>query len=177
MQSISILRTVAVAGMATALALSVALPEARAAYGDPAAEPPTILSGVKTNDVTIILGTADNRLVATPKIVSLEKGRHYRLVIKNPSQTTHVFWAPEFGAHVTSIARASVDKGRVSLKKIGTSAEDYSAWEIKVSPGGTAVWEFVPQKAGLFKWGCGNRVHEAAGMHGVITVRTWPVLL
>ncbi len=175
MQSNPILRTVAVAGMATALilALGVAGSTAHAASGDPEAEPPTILASIATEEVTIILGTADDRLVATPKTLALEEGKYYRLVIKNPSRTTHFFWAPEFSANATWTDTASVDKGRVALKQTDNPGKKYVAWEFEVSPGGTAVWEFVPEKAGLYKWGCSNRVHEAAGMHGEIAVTAW----
>ena len=177
MQSLSILRTGASAGMAAALALGVVALTACTPNGEQAAEKRTYLSAAKTNDVTITLGTADDRLVATPRIVALEKGKTYRLVIKNPSRTTHFFWAPEFSGTASWTDKASVDKGKVTLRKTGAAGKQYAAWEFEVSPGGTAVWEFVPEKAGMFKWGCSNRTHEAAGMHGEIAVRSWPVFM
>ncbi len=124
----------------------------------------------KTHEITVVLGN-DNRLAIAPKELSFVTGKLYRLVIKNPSSTTHYFWAPELGGDASWTDRVSVDKGRVGLRTVGTPGNQQSTWEIKILPGGTAVWSFVPEVAGLYKLGCSLPAHEAAGMTGEINVK------
>lgn len=128
------------------------------------AQKPTIL--------TLTLGNDKNDLVATPKRLDMKTGRPYRLVIKNPSFTPHSFWAPLFDAAVESKAMVQVDRGEVKLRTIGELGEELYTWEIRLEPGGTAVWDLVPSAAGLYPWGCTNQVHAAVGMMGEIEVRS-----
>ncbi len=126
----------------------------------------------KTNVVQVTLGSDLDELVIAPEKLRLVTGRLYKLVVKNPSSTTHYFWAPEFGGYATWTDRARVDKGDVKLRKIeAEEREAYSTWEIKIEPGGTAVWEFVPVMAGRYKFGCSLPEHAHAGMEGELEVR------
>ena len=126
----------------------------------------------KTNVVQVTLGTELDELVIAPEKLRLVIGRRYTFVIKNPSLTTHYFWAPEFGGYATWTDRARVDKGDVKLRNIEAEERGtYSTWEIKIEPGGTAVWEFVPVMAGRYKFGCSLPEHADAGMVGEIEVR------
>ena len=125
----------------------------------------------KTTVVQISLGTDLDELVITPEKLRLVTGRLYKLVIQNPSFTTHYFWAPEFGGYATWTDRVRFDKGDVKLRNTGAEEEEeYSTWEIKIEPGGTAIWEFVPVIAGRYKFGCSLPEHAHAGMEGEFEV-------
>ncbi len=123
------------------------------------------------NVVQVTLGTDRDELAIAPEKLRLVTGRRYTFVVKNPSLTTHYFWAPEFGGYATWTDRARVDKGEVKLRKIEPEdREAYSTWEIKIEPGGTAVWEFVPVMAGRYKFGCSLPEHAHAGMESELEV-------
>ena len=125
----------------------------------------------KTNVVQVTLGTELDEFIIAPEKLRLVTGRHYKLVVMNPSSMTHFFWAPEFGGYATWSDRAQVDKGEVNLRQIETDeGEAYSTWEIKIEPGGTAVWEFVPVMAGRYKFGCRLPKHAHAGMESELEV-------
>ncbi len=127
----------------------------------------------KTAKLQITLGTDLDELLATPDKLNVVTGRYYKLFIKNPSFTTHYFWAPEFGNHAIWTGRISVDNGGVKLRNTGgEEGEEYYSWEIKIGPGGTAVWTFVPKKAGRYNWGCSLPEHAHAGMVGEIEVQS-----
>jgi uncharacterized cupredoxin-like copper-binding protein len=127
----------------------------------------------KTTKLQITLGTDLDELVASPDKLNVVTGRYYKLFITNPSFTTHYFWAPEFGSHAVWTDRISVDNGEVKLRNTGgAEAEEYYTWEIKIEPGGTAVWTFVPEKAGRYDWGCSFHEHAHAGMVGEIEVQS-----
>ena len=126
----------------------------------------------KVVELHVTLGTDQDELVIAPEKLRLTTGRYYKLVVRNPSFTTHTFWAPEFGGYATWTDRVRVDKGDVMLGKTGAEeGEEYSTWEIKIEPGGTAVWEFVPVMAGRYKFGCSLAEHAHAGMEGEFEVR------
>ncbi len=133
-------------------------------------QPTSNSPSAKTHEITMVYGIDDGLAIA-PKEFSLVTGKLYRLVIKNLSSTTHHFWAPELGGYASWTDRVSVDKGKVGLRTVGTAGNQYSTWEIKILPGGTAVWSFVPEVAGLYKLGCSRPAHAAAGMTGEINVK------
>ena len=118
----------------------------------------------------ITLGSEHDGLGLDPMRLGLEVGRHHRLVITNPSEVTHFFWAPEFGGYATWTDRVQVDRGEVRLRQAGAPGETYTTWEVEIAPGGTAVWEFVPEMAGRYSFGCSSPAHEEAGMKGAFIV-------
>ncbi len=125
----------------------------------------------KANVVQVTLGTDRDELVIAPEKLKLVTGRLYKLVVKNPSSTTHYFWAPEFGGYATWTDRARVDKGDVKLRIVESEERGtYSTWEIKIDPGGTAVWYFVPMMAVRYKFGGSRPEHAHAGMEGELEV-------
>ena len=125
----------------------------------------------KTNVVQVTLGTDLDELVMAPEKLKFVTGRLYTLVVKNLSQTTHYFWAPEFGGYATWTDRVRVDKGDVKLRIVEAEERGaYSTWEIKIEPGGTAVWDFVPMIAGRYKFGCSLPEHAHAGMESELEV-------
>ena len=122
----------------------------------------------KAVELQVTLGTGLDDLVLTLDKTRLEVGKTYKLVIKNPSLTTHYFWAPELASHAARTLLVSVDQGMIRTKRIGEPGVEYLtwdlAWELEVQPGGTAVWKFVPDVPGLYKWGCSQPRHADAGM-------------
>ena len=111
----------------------------------------------------------DRVAVVAPVRLNLVEGQKYQLKIVNASASTHYFWAPEFDA-LSATTQISVDKGKVGNRVSGAPEEEYLTAETEIRPGGTAVWEFVPQMAGKFKWGCSIPSHADAGMKGEFVV-------
>jgi uncharacterized cupredoxin-like copper-binding protein len=128
-------------------------------------------TGESPTTLTLYLGNDENEFVATPKRLNMETGKLYRLVIKNPSFTPHSFWGPLFDGAVDSKGMVQVDRGEVKLRTTGELGEELYTWEIKIEPGGTAVWDLVPAVAGLYPWACTHQVHAAVGVVGEIEVR------
>jgi uncharacterized cupredoxin-like copper-binding protein len=111
----------------------------------------------------------DRVAIVAPTRLNLVEGQKYQLKIINASASTHYFWAPEFDA-LSATTQISVDKGKVGNRVTGSPEEEYLTAETEIRPGGTAVWEFVPQMAGKFKWGCSIPSHADAGVKGEIMV-------
>lgn len=114
-------------------------------------------------DVFIHVGTHDNKLTVSPPALTLRVGELYRLVVINPSETTHIVAAPE-------IAAISLTTDLVT----GTPRVDYPtrtiAAGISVRPGQLMEWTLMPLEKGTYKFGCDDPVHAAAGMHTTVTV-------
>jgi uncharacterized cupredoxin-like copper-binding protein len=108
--------------------------------------------------------------VVAPTILNLVEGQKYQLKIVNASASTHYFRAPEFDELSAKTTQISVDKGKVGLRVTGGPEEKYLTAETEIRPGGTAVWEFVPQMAGKFKWGCSIPSHADVGEKGEFVV-------
>jgi uncharacterized cupredoxin-like copper-binding protein len=111
----------------------------------------------------------DRVAIVAPTRLNLVEGQKYQLKIINASASTHYFWAPEFDA-LSATTQLSVDKGKIGNRVTGSPEEEYLTAETEIRPGGTAVWEFVPQMAGKFKWGCSIPSHADAGVKGEIMV-------
>ena len=112
----------------------------------------------------------DRVAVVAPERLNLVVGQKYQLKIVNASASTHYFRAPEFDALSAKTVQLTVDKGKIENKVSGAPEEEYLTAETEIRPGGTAVWEFVPQMAGKFKWGCSIPSHANAGIKGEFVV-------
>lgn len=108
--------------------------------------------------------------MVAPQKLDLIAGQAYRLTVVNASDSTHYVEAPEFEAESAITTDMTVDKGTFRSKERGAPGEAYEAAEIEMLPGATAVWEFVPQVAGVYKFGCAQPLHEMNGMKGEIVV-------
>ncbi len=106
-------------------------------------------TGQEPIQVVLQFGTETKNFAMTPKVLRLEKGKLYGLVIVNPSKTAHFVLAPEFGAAIDSI---SLTQG-VALKQ-----------------GEQQVWYFVADQAGIYDIMCGHKAHADAGMMGKVIV-------
>lgn len=111
----------------------------------------------------------DRVAIVAPAKLDLVEGRKYQLMIVNASASTHYFWAPEFAELSARTTRFTVDKGKIRYRETSPQ-EEYLTAETEIRPGGTAVWEFVPQMAGKFKWGCSIHSHAEAGIKGQFVV-------
>jgi len=112
----------------------------------------------------------DRIAIVAPARLNLVEGQKYQLKIVNASASTHYIWAPEFDALSAKTTQLTVDKGKIRNRAAGALGEEYLTAETEIRPGGTAVWEFVPQMAGKFKWGCSIPSHANAGMKGEFVV-------
>jgi uncharacterized cupredoxin-like copper-binding protein len=142
-------RTVHSGLIGAALALGVALPAQSAD-----------LSKQKPIEVKVALGSKGGDLVFSPKALSLEAGKLYKLELENPSKQKHYFSALRFAAAVWT-------------RKVETKEAEIKGAirEIELLPGGEAEWFFVPVQAGTFPLKCTIPGHAEAGMVGTITVK------
>ncbi len=124
----------------------------------------------KAIELRVTLGTSLDELVVTPASLTLEEDQTYKLVINNPSPSTHYFWAPELGGNAAWTLKVSVDRGNVELRETGAPGKEYLTWEFEIQPGGTAEWTFVPDVPGVYKWGCSNPEHAQSLMFGELRI-------
>lgn len=128
------------------------VPQKSMAAGDLSRQSPTT--------VKIQLGTKDDRHVFRPNRLTFETGKLYRLVLTNPSPSTHDFTSAEF---VASVWTRKVQDSAMEVK--GTIQE------VEVFPGAVVEWWFVPVRTGTFRLICEEANHDEMGMVGKITVK------
>jgi len=118
--------------------------------------------------VYINVGAAgkENRLTMWPREVTLEAGELYRFDISNPSKDIHVVAAHELAAMVntTELRTGGLLRLDQSLPTLDMTTG------ITLQPNQTIEWTFTPLSEGVYKFGCDDPVHAAAGMHTMITV-------
>ena len=128
----------------------------------------------KPIEVIVQLSTKGGELAITPSDLKLQAGKLYKLVINNPSNSTHYLSVPRFGAAVRT-AKIDVQGGEVirtgfQLVARSGATSSYKVKEIELRLGGTAQWTFTPVQTGRYKMGCGVPAHAQAGMVGHIVV-------
>ncbi len=123
-------------------------------------------------EITVQLGTAGGDLVMSPRDLSFEVGKYYKLVLKNPSDVEHRLAVADFASSVRTYGKPTIDRGevvgRAALKSrvpIG-----YLPRGIDIAPGGVAEWYFVPVFRSSAKVGCTRDSHAEAGMVGTFEV-------
>jgi len=119
----------------------------------------------------INLGTAADELTVYPHKLMLQVGETYQFVVSNPSKHIHVVAAPELAAQVKTAQLV------ITGEKLGveTPALDITTG-ITMQPGQMILWTFTPLVEGVYKFGCNDPVHAAAGMQAMIEVTTQDVL-
>ena len=60
--------------------------------------------GGKAIEVKVEAGTKDGKLIFTPNDFTFERGKHYKLVISNPSPNAHYFSSDAFATHIHIIS-------------------------------------------------------------------------
>ncbi len=110
--------------------------------------------------ISVDLGTKKGDLVFSPRVLNLETGKLYKLVLNNPSSDKHYFSALRFAAAVWT-------------RKVETEEAEIKGAirEIELKPGGSAEWFFVPVQAGTFGLKCTIPGHAENGMVGKVIVK------
>ena len=125
-------------------------------------------------EVVLRFGSATDAFELSPNMLQLETGKPYKLVITNPSSTTHYITAPEFAAAVSTrkveITGGNVERKRFLRTKLGIPRRLPVIGEIELRAGGKAEWYFTGNDAGRFPIECGIPAHAQAGMVGMIIV-------
>jgi uncharacterized cupredoxin-like copper-binding protein len=109
--------------------------------------------------VPVSLGNANNALKFFPDSLEFTAGKHYKLVLTNPSAQKHYFTAKDFADVIWS---QKVEAGNVEIKG--------AIHELELNPGAQADWLFVPIKSGRYTLRCAIAGHTEAGMIGELTV-------
>lgn len=101
----------------------------------------------------------------TPKNLTFEAGKPYKLEVRNSGEVKHEFTA---GSFFRSIALRKVEDGQAEIKLPFLS-------EVEVFAGQQADLYFVPLIPGTYEMLCEIAGHREAGMEGTITVTGTPV--
>lgn len=112
-----------------------------------------------TQEVQVHLGTAADELKFVPDRLTFEAGKHYKLILDNPSPQKHYFTAKDFA---DGIWTQKVEAGDVEIKG--------AIHELELRPGAIAEWVFVPLKSGVYSLRCSIAGHAEAGMQGEIAI-------
>jgi uncharacterized cupredoxin-like copper-binding protein len=124
------------------------------------------LAGPKASPVLLTLGNADSKTVFSPKHLAFETGKLYKLLLINPSPEKHEFDGAALAEAVYTRKVEVVGPDGTELAEIKGSVR-----EIKVMPGTTVEWYFVPVrtvKRGEFV--CAMPGHKEAGMVGTFSI-------
>ena len=128
-------------------------------------------------EVVLRFGSATDGFELSPNTLQLETGKPYKLVITNPSSTTHYVTAHEFAAAVSTRKveiTGGIERKKFMRTKLGISRRlpvyFYSVGEIELRAGGKVEWYFTGNDAGRFSIECGIPAHAQAGMVGEIIV-------
>lgn len=129
--------------------------------------------------IVVELGTKSGDFVITPSELKFQRGKLYKLIVRNPSPFTHYFSAPRFDTAVWT-AKVNVRGGEVNPTESQNPEQArldrladaflYEIQQIEVRPGGTAVWTFMPVLTGSYPFGCTIPAHNKAGMVGNILI-------
>lgn len=129
----------------------------------------------KAQRVVLTLGReGDKKRLFHPDRIVLEAGKRYTLVINNPSMEVHEFDAPGLVAAAWSSSVKVLDDFGAAAYPIANVVGKPA--EIKVFPGGSVEWTFVPVVAGSYDLLCdvldqSGKTHTETGMKGVIVVK------
>jgi len=119
----------------------------------------------------VYVGTWEDELTIYPHELVLQVGKPYQLVVSNPSKQIHVVAAPELAATVKTAELELIGRKLA----VAAPALDMGTG-ITMQPGQTIAWMFTPLSEGVYKFGCDDPVHAAAGMHTMIKVTREEVL-
>lgn len=122
--------------------------------------------GPKAIEVRVETGTKDGQMVFIPDKLEFERGKYYKLVLHNPSDSDHYFSSDAFVTHIHT------HKVEVSGKAGKTLAEIHGdVIDIELKPGTTVEWFFYPMRNGEnMPLRCHKNDHEERGMTGSITI-------
>jgi uncharacterized cupredoxin-like copper-binding protein len=107
----------------------------------------------KPIEVIVQLSTKSGELAITPSDLRLQTGKRYRLVINNPSNSTHYLSVPRFGSAVWTakidvqggvVNRTGFQNPKRAILARSAATFSYKVQEIELRPGGMAQWTFTP---------------------------------
>jgi uncharacterized cupredoxin-like copper-binding protein len=122
--------------------------------GAQAADTWPVVTSWDAKNVSIQLAMGRGDLVIQPGEFNLQAGELYRFVVVNDTGVNHSLSAPELAGKVLTSDLTSMS--------IATG--------IVIRPGERVEWYMMPVTEGVYKFGCGNAVHAAAGMDATIRV-------
>ncbi|WP_421656303.1 cupredoxin domain-containing protein [Leptothermofonsia sp. ETS-13] len=111
-------------------------------------------------EVKVSLGNAADELKFVPDNLEFVSGKHYKLILTNPSSQKHYFTAKDFADNIWN---QKVEAGKVEIKG--------AIHELELKPGAEAEWVFVPIKPGTYQLRCTISGHAEAGMVGAIAIK------
>jgi uncharacterized cupredoxin-like copper-binding protein len=120
---------------------------------------PVAPSQQPVTEIQMHLGNAAGELKFVPDRLDFTAGKHYKLILDNPSNQKHYFTAKDFADVIWS---QKVEAGNVEVKG--------AIHELELKPGAIAEWVFVPLKPGIYELRCSIPGHSEAGMKGVLTI-------
>ena len=128
--------------------------------------------------VFIDMGAPGNAMTMSPREVTLKAGEIYRFVVSNPGEMTHVVAAPELAATVQTkqltigSPRLELYEGRVDWGQAARTALPARKIiaGVTLQPGSQIEWTFTPLVEGVYKFGCDEPAHAAAGMFAMVDV-------
>ena len=122
--------------------------------------------GGKAIKVMVEAGTKDGKMIFTPNDFTFERGKHYKLIISNPSPSAHYFSVDEFATHIYTRKIEVVGPNGKALAEIYGDVHD-----VEVFPNSTIEWYFYPMKKGKnLKLYCHKENHEEMGMVGTVNI-------
>ena len=115
---------------------------------------------------SVQLGTASGDLVISPRDLTFERGKYYKLVLKNSSDVEHRLSVASFASSVRTYGTLAIDRGTVIGRPNfkGRVPSGYLPRVIEVAPGGVAEWNFVPLYHASARVGCTIDDHAEVGM-------------
>lgn len=100
-----------------------------------------------------------------PDKLRFERGKYYKLVIHNPSDSDHYFTSEGLGTHVFTRKVEVADAGGKTITEVHGAVHD-----IELKSGATVEWYFYPMTNGKLRLYCHKDDHEQHGMVGEIEI-------
>ena len=122
--------------------------------------------GPRAIEVRVETGTKDGEMVFVPDTLEFERGKYYKLVLHNPSNSDHYFSSDGFVTHIHTTKVEVMGADNTTLAEIHGDVHD-----IELKPGTTLEWFFYPMRNGenmLLR--CHKNDHEQRGMIGRISI-------
>jgi uncharacterized cupredoxin-like copper-binding protein len=122
--------------------------------------------GPEATTVEMTAGTADGKHRFVPNEFTFERGKYYRLVIRNPSKDDHYFSSDAFATHIFTRKVEVTDHDGKTIAEIHGAVND-----IELKAGSTVEWYFYPMTKGEnLPLVCHKEGHAEAGMTGIINI-------
>ena len=115
--------------------------------------------------VKVTTGNEAGELKFIPDRLRFERGKYYKLIINNPSNSDHYFASEGLGTHVYT---RKVEVAGADGKTLAEIHGD--VYDMEIKSGTTVEWYFYPMTNGKLKLYCHKEDHEQHGMVGEIEI-------